>query len=148
MERYRFSYTFSRKLQSRLLHAPAMTQACNSSALDRLTPVQRFRQADASWFRRGQTTTLFSSFTEKEPVNGARGVIVSIDGSVLGRTVRKKQSGVLGRQWKLCSYETLLRSSVGALETRSDLRRVRVADGRARGGLELLWCADGGVEGC
>lgn len=47
---------------------------------ERLTPVQRFRQADPSWLRRGQTTTLFSSETEKLPVNGAReGGIASID---------------------------------------------------------------------
>lgn len=42
-----------------------------------LTPVQRFRQADASWFRSGQTTTLFSSDTEKDPVSEARGGIPS-----------------------------------------------------------------------
>lgn len=41
--------------------------------------MQRFRQAEPSWLRRGQTTTWFSSETEKLPVNGAReGGIASI----------------------------------------------------------------------
>jgi hypothetical protein len=44
--------------------------------------VQRLRQAEPSWFRSGQTTTLFSSFTENEPVNGARGGIASIEKSI------------------------------------------------------------------
>jgi hypothetical protein len=38
--------------------------------------------------RRGHTTTLFSSFTEKEPVKGARGGMASIGRGVLGETVR------------------------------------------------------------
>lgn len=42
-----------------------------------LTPVQRFLQAEPSWFRSGQTTTLFSSDTEKDPVRDARGGIPS-----------------------------------------------------------------------
>jgi hypothetical protein len=46
--------------------------------------VQRLRQADPSWLRRGQTTTLFSSLTEKEPVKGARGGMASIGQSILG----------------------------------------------------------------
>lgn len=46
---------------------------------EQLTPVQRFLQAEPSWLRRGQTTTLFSSLTEKEPVKGARGGIASMD---------------------------------------------------------------------
>jgi hypothetical protein len=50
--------------------------------------VQRFRHADPSWLRRGQTTTLFSSFTENEPVKGARGGIASIDQRIRGETVR------------------------------------------------------------
>lgn len=33
--------------------------------------MQRFRQAEPSWLRSGQTTTLFSSLTEKELVSGA-----------------------------------------------------------------------------
>lgn len=43
----------------------------------RLTPVQRLRQAEPSWLRSGQTTTLFSSETEKDPVSEARGGIAS-----------------------------------------------------------------------
>jgi hypothetical protein len=35
--------------------------------------VQRFLHAELSWLRSGQITTLFSSFTENEPVSGARG---------------------------------------------------------------------------
>lgn len=35
--------------------------------------MQRLRQAEPSWLRSGQTTTLFSSETEKEPVSEARG---------------------------------------------------------------------------
>jgi len=50
--------------------------------------VQRFRHAEPSWLRRGQTTTLCSSFTENEPVKGARGGIASIDQMILGETVR------------------------------------------------------------
>jgi hypothetical protein len=42
-----------------------------------LTPVQRLRQADPSWLRSGQTTTLFSSDTEKDPVSEARGGIAA-----------------------------------------------------------------------
>jgi len=40
--------------------------------------VQRLRQAELSWLRSGQTTTLFSSETEKEPVSEARGGMASI----------------------------------------------------------------------
>jgi hypothetical protein len=39
--------------------------------------VQRFRQAEPSWLRSGQTTTLFSSDTEKDPVSEARGGITT-----------------------------------------------------------------------
>jgi len=42
-----------------------------------LTPVQRLRQAEPSWLRSGQTTTLFSSETENEPVSEERGGIVA-----------------------------------------------------------------------
>jgi hypothetical protein len=42
-----------------------------------LTPVQRLRHAEPSWLRSGQTTTLFSSDTEKDPVSEARGGIPS-----------------------------------------------------------------------
>jgi hypothetical protein len=82
MERYRFSYTNSCKLHCIALCAPDMTWACSSGRLGGLTPVQRLRQAEPSWFRSGQTTTLFSSFTENEPVNGARGGIASIGKSI------------------------------------------------------------------
>ena len=40
--------------------------------------MQRFRQAELSWLRSGQTTTLFSSETEKDPVSEARGGMASI----------------------------------------------------------------------
>jgi hypothetical protein len=40
--------------------------------------VQRLRQAELSWLRSGQTTTLFSSETEKDPVSEARGGMASI----------------------------------------------------------------------
>lgn len=40
--------------------------------------MQRLRQAELSWLRSGQTTTLFSSETEKEPVSEARGGMASI----------------------------------------------------------------------
>jgi hypothetical protein len=48
MERYRFSYAYLRQPQYYRLHAPGMTWACSSDGLERLTPVQRFRQADPS----------------------------------------------------------------------------------------------------
>lgn len=51
--------------------------------------MQRLRQAEPSWLRRGHTTTLFSSFTEKEPVSGARGGMASIDQSILGGAVEE-----------------------------------------------------------
>jgi hypothetical protein len=110
--------------------------------------VQRFRQADPSWFRRGQTTTLFSSFTENEPVSGARGGIASIGQSILGGAVRSKLSGVFGLQWQRCSFETDVRSLVGAPGTVSELRRLRMAGSGARRSLQVLWCVDVEVEGC
>lgn len=45
--------------------------------------MQRLRQAELSWLRSGQTTTLFSSLTEKELVSGAAregGMAASING--------------------------------------------------------------------
>jgi hypothetical protein len=48
--------------------------------------VQRFRQAELSWLRSGQTTTLFSSETEKEPVSAARGGMASIEEGAAGGT--------------------------------------------------------------
>lgn len=44
---------------------------CSCMDRKRFSPVQRFRQAEPSWLRSGQTTTLFSSLTEKELVSGA-----------------------------------------------------------------------------
>lgn len=38
-----------------------------------LTPRHLFRQPEPSWFRRGQTTSLLVSATEKEPVREVRG---------------------------------------------------------------------------
>jgi hypothetical protein len=109
--------------------------------------VQRFRQADPSWLRRGQTTTLFSSLTENEPVSGARGGIASICQSILGGAVRKL-SGVFGLQWHLCSCETDERSSARAPGTVSELRRLRIAGSGAHRSLQVLWWADVEVEGC
>lgn len=40
--------------------------------------MQRFLHAEPSWLRSGQTTTLFSSETEKDPVSEARGGMASI----------------------------------------------------------------------
>jgi hypothetical protein len=42
---------------------------------------------------------LFSSFTEKEPVNGARGGIASIDQRILGRPVEASAEGLGGGVW-------------------------------------------------
>lgn len=42
-----------------------------------LTPKQRFRQLEPSWFVRGQTTSLFASVSEKELVREERGGMAS-----------------------------------------------------------------------
>lgn len=44
-----------------------------------LTPRQRFRQLEPSWFRRGQTTSLLASVTEKEDVRFERGGGIASD---------------------------------------------------------------------
>lgn len=41
------------------------------------TPMQRLRQLDPSWFRRGQTTSLLASEIEKEEVNEDLGGILT-----------------------------------------------------------------------
>jgi len=46
-------------------------QRANLGAL--LTPKQRFRQLEPSWFVRGQTTSLLASVSEKELVREERG---------------------------------------------------------------------------
>lgn len=51
----------------------------------RLTPVQRLRQAEPSWLRSGQTTALFSSDTEKDPVSEALGGIPTAACTLAGR---------------------------------------------------------------
>ena len=58
--------------------APSSHSSHGDSTRGRLTPVQRLRQAELSWLRSGQTTTLFSSETEKDPVSEARGGMASI----------------------------------------------------------------------
>lgn len=67
--------------------------------------MQRFLQAEPSWFRSGQTTTLFSSDTEKDPVSEARGGIPScIYPGAGGRAKWAKGRGttgaVRGVQWQ------------------------------------------------
>lgn len=42
-----------------------------------LTPIQRLRQLEPSWFRRGQTTSLFESVIENEDVKEDRGGILT-----------------------------------------------------------------------
>lgn len=46
------------------------------SRAEALTPRQRLRQLEPSWLRRGQTTSLFASETEKDEVKEDRGGIV------------------------------------------------------------------------
>jgi hypothetical protein len=62
--------------------------------------VQRLRQADPSWLRSGQTTTLFSSDTEKDPVREARGGMASCiyprTGRAGGRTAAAGNAGPCG----------------------------------------------------
>lgn len=67
---------------------------------ERLTPVQRLRQAELSWFRSGHTTTLFSSLTEKELVSGAArdgGMAASINGRSFATKQWHVESEALGR---------------------------------------------------
>jgi hypothetical protein len=99
------------------------------------TPVQRFRHAEPSWFRSGHTTTLFSSFTEKEPVKGGRGGMASIGQSMLAGAAKRRlgQSGVGAGQWQRDGYETLRPGCVRAPERVSARRRDRVAGSEARG---------------
>ena len=76
-----------------------------------LTPVQRLRQAEPSWLRSGQTTTLFSSDTEKDPVSEARGGIPSCiyprrGRCEVGRAAESSSSGRGARgklQWRAWS---------------------------------------------
>jgi hypothetical protein len=42
-----------------------------------LTPMHRFLQLEPSWFRSGQTTSLFESVIEKEEVREDRGGILT-----------------------------------------------------------------------
>jgi hypothetical protein len=63
--------------------------------------VQRLRQAELSWFRSGQTTTLFSSLTEKELVSGAArdgGMAASINGRSFASKQWHVKSWALGRR--------------------------------------------------
>ena len=54
----------------------------NNSRVEALTPRQRLRQLEPSWFLNGQTTSLFASETEKDDVNEERGGIVSVDPTI------------------------------------------------------------------
>jgi hypothetical protein len=81
MDRKRFSYAWRVSLH----REGRSLEACYGvkERKGRLTPVQRLRQAELSWLRSGQTTTLFSSLTEKELVSGAArdgGMAASING--------------------------------------------------------------------
>lgn len=74
--------------------------------------MQRLRQAELSWLRSGQTTTLFSSETEKDPVSEARGGMASIYPPFVRacgsspRIKTKALGGETGRQWHLQSSAT------------------------------------------
>lgn len=96
--------------------APSSHSSHGDSTRGRLTPVQRLRQAELSWLRSGQTTTLFSSETEKDPVSEARGGMASIyppclcecAGRAQGAGLQDCSAGRgsgrgLGRQWHLQS---------------------------------------------
>jgi hypothetical protein len=52
------------------------------SRVEALTPRQRLRQLEPSWFRKGQTTSLLASETEKDDVNEDRGGIVRVDPTI------------------------------------------------------------------
>ena len=68
--------------------------------------MQRFRQAELSWLRSGQTTTLFSSETEKEPVSAARGGMASIEeGGEGGRRGAREGSRTSMAAAQRCSGE-------------------------------------------
>jgi hypothetical protein len=76
----------------------------------KLTPVQRLRQAELSWLRSGQTTTLLSSLTEKELVSGAArdgGMAASINGRSFPEKqwhVKKLGAGTEKLYWSLRSF--------------------------------------------
>ena len=53
----------------------------------RLTPMQRLRQLEPSWFRSGQTTSLLASVIEKDEVKDDRGGILSATPPCAGRGV-------------------------------------------------------------
>ena len=48
--------------------------------------MQRLRQLEPSWFRSGQTTSLFASVIEKEEVKEDRGGILSLAPPCAGRS--------------------------------------------------------------
>lgn len=70
--------------------------------------MQRLRQAEPSWLRSGQTTTLFSSDTEKDPVREARGGMAA---SIQARGEPGPWGGSGGatgrRQWRVGSLRQL-----------------------------------------
>jgi hypothetical protein len=87
---------------------------------ERLTPVQRLRQLEASKFRSGQTTTLFSSDMEKEPVRPRGGMVPRTCIYPEARAVRRGQkAGSLRRQgkaqWQSLSSGTAWVEALGAL---------------------------------
>lgn len=49
----------------------------NEQTKTQLTPMQRLRQLEPSWFRKGQTTSLLESVIENEDVKEDRGGILT-----------------------------------------------------------------------
>lgn len=98
----------------------------------RLTPVQRLRQAEPSWLRSGQTTALFSSDTEKDPVSEALGGIPTAactlagrarweEGCDAGRGALMRVGSSTGSLRSLGSSESLTASVRGEERTQSKL---------------------------
>ena len=85
-----------------------------------LTPMQRFRQLEPSWFVSGQTTSLVASETENEEVRAARG------GMLLAKARLRAASGKAG------------------CRTASD----RVAEGGVGGAQQSCFGARSGSEPC
>lgn len=57
--------------------APSRVEEARETKRRKLTPMQRLRQLEPSWFRSGQTTSLLASVIEKEEVKADRGGILS-----------------------------------------------------------------------
>ena len=57
---------------------PQLVRANTAGGRWGLTPMQRLRQLEPSWFRRGQTTSLLASVIEKDEVKEDRGGILKL----------------------------------------------------------------------